>query len=53
MIVVQGIRSGDTFIPKKYNNTQGHQLYRISEILPNGEIKLQTTRAQGEYDEED
>ena len=53
MIVVQGIRSGDTFIPKKYSTTQGHQLYRITEILPNGEVKLQTTRAMGELDEDD
>lgn len=53
MIVVQGIRNGDTFIPRKYSNSQGHQLYKITEILPNGDITLQTTRAQGEYDEDD
>ena len=55
MIVVQGIRMEDTFLPKKYTNTgMAHQLYRISEISKDGtEIKLQSTRAQGEYDEED
>ena len=53
MIVVQGIRNGDTFIPRKYNDTIGHQLYKITEITPDGEIQLQSTRAQGEYDEED
>ena len=55
MIVVQGIRIDDTFIPKKYNNIGlNHQLYKISEISKDGtEIKLQSTRAQGEYDEED
>jgi DNA polymerase-3 subunit alpha len=55
MLVVQGIRMEDTFIPKKYADTgMAHQLYRISEISEDGtEIKLQSTRAQGEYDEED
>lgn len=55
MIVVQGIRMEDTFLPKKYTNTgMAHQLYRISEISKDGtEIKLQSARAQGEYDEED
>jgi len=55
MIVVQGVRMEDTFIPKKYTNTgMAHQLYKISEISKDGsEIKLQSTRAQGEYDEED
>ena len=55
MIVVQGIRMDDAFIPKKYANTgMPHQLYRITEISEDGsEIVLQSTRAQGEYDEED
>lgn len=55
MLVVQGVRMEDTFIPKKYADTgMVHQLYRISEISEDGtEIKLQSTRAQGEYDEED
>lgn len=56
MIVVQGIRSGDTFIPKKYAASGGaHQLYKITEVFPNGEIALQTERYQGgiQEDEED
>ena len=55
MIVVQGVRMEDTFVPKKYSDTgMPHQLYRISEINEDGtEIVLQSTRAQGEYDEED
>ena len=53
MLVVQGIRNGDTFITKKYNSSNGHQLYKITELLPEGDIKLQTTRAQGEYYDED
>ena len=47
MIVVQGIRSGDQFITKKYANSGGHQLYKITEVFPNGEIALQTERYQG------
>ena len=51
MIVVQGIRSGDAFIPKKYASSGGHQLYKITEVMPNGEIALQTERYQGGYEE--
>lgn len=52
MIVVQGIRSGDTFIAKKYASSGGgHQLYKITEVFPNGEIALQTERYQGGYEE--
>ena len=51
MIVVQGIRSGDQFITKKYASSGGHQLYKITEVFPNGEIALQTERYQGGYEE--
>ena len=51
MIVVQGIRSGDTFIAKKYASSGGHQLYKISEVFDNGEIVLQTERYQGGFQE--
>lgn len=47
MIVVQGIRNGDSFLAKKYASSSGHQLYKISEVLPDGEIVLQTERYQG------
>lgn len=47
MIVVQGIRSGDAFIAKKYASSGGHQLYKITEVFPNGEMALQTERYQG------
>lgn len=51
MIVVQGFRSGDNFIPRKYGN-QGHQLYKI--IGVDGEdITLQTQRKQGDAEEEE
>ena len=47
MIVVQGMRSGDNFVAKKYAASGGHQLYKITEVLPQGEIVLQTERYQG------
>ena len=52
MIVVQGIRSGDAFITKKYASSGGgHQLYKITEVFDNGEIALQTERYQGGFQE--
>ena len=50
MVVVQGMRSGDQFIAKKYASSGGHQLYKIRQVLPNGCILLQTERAKGESD---
>ena len=47
MIVVTGIRSGDDFISKKYASTGGHQLYKIDEILENGDLVLKDSRYQG------
>ena len=52
IIVIQGIRNGDSFIAKKYNSTGGHQLYKIDEVYPNGDIKLRSTRYQGELEED-
>ena len=47
MILVQGIRSGDNFIPKKYASSGGgHQLYKINEVI-DGDLVLQTERYQG------
>ena len=48
MIIVQGIRSGDTFIAKKYETSVGHQLYHILEIDKNGDLVLQNERYKGE-----
>ena len=53
MIVVQGFRSGDNFIPKKYASSGGHQLYKIDEILPDGELILKDARYQGGIEEDD
>ena len=46
-IIVQGVRMGDVFIPKKYASTSGHQLYKITEVLPDGELVLQVERYKG------
>jgi DNA polymerase-3 subunit alpha len=53
MIVVQGMRRGDEFVAKKYASSGGHQLYKISEILENGDLILQTERNKGDLEEDD
>lgn len=53
MIAVQGIRSGDNFITKKYNSVGGHQLYKIVSIDKDGDVVLQTERYKGEIEEEE
>ena len=52
MIVVTGIRNGDNFVSKKYASTGGHQLYKIDEICPNGELILKDSRYQGGIEED-
>ena len=52
MIIVQGMRSGDDFISKKYASTGGHQLYKIDAILPDGELSLKDSRYQGGIEED-
>jgi DNA polymerase-3 subunit alpha len=52
MIVVQGIRSGDDFIAKKYQSTGGHQLYRIEEIKEDGSLILADSRPSGNPEDE-
>lgn len=53
MIMVTGIRQGDDFVAKRYASTAGHTLYKISEILSNGDLLLQTERAKGELEDEE
>ena len=53
MIVIQGIRSGDNFLPKKYSSSTSEQLYKITEITPEGDIKLTHTRYQGGIEEDE
>lgn len=52
MIIVNGFRSEDGFIPKKYASTGGHQLYKIEEVLSNGDLILRDSRAQGDSEDE-
>ena len=51
MIIVQGIRSDDMFIAKKYSSSPGHQLYHITEVKSNGDLILQTERYKGDIEE--
>ena len=46
MIMVQGFRSGDNFVPKKYASSGGHQLYKIDSIDKQGDLILKTERYQ-------
>jgi DNA polymerase-3 subunit alpha len=52
MILVQGMRSGDNFIAKKYASSGGHQLYKINDII-DGDLALQTERYQGGFVEDE
>jgi DNA polymerase-3 subunit alpha len=52
MIVVMGFRSGDTFIVKKYAKDAGHQLYKIDEVMNNGDVVLRHNRYKGEEEED-
>jgi intein-encoded DNA endonuclease-like protein len=45
------MRSGDAFVAKKYSTSSGHTLYKITEVLSNGEIALQTERYKGGFEE--
>ncbi len=53
MLIVNGMRSGDNFICKKYSSTVGHQLYRITSVNKDGTVLLQDSRYQGGIEEED
>ena len=53
MIIVQGIRSGDSFIGKRYQSTPGHTLYHIDMIDKCGDLVLRDKRYQGEEEEDD
>ena len=53
MIVVQGIRSGDSFIGKRYQSTPGHTLYHIDMIDEYGDLVLRDKRYQGEEEDDE
>ena len=52
MIVVQGIRSEDNFIVKRYASSPGHQLYKIDQVNCDGTISLRNERYQGVAEED-
>ena len=45
-IMVTGFRRDDQFIGKVYSNTEGHQLYKITDVIGDS-IKLQHERKTG------
>lgn len=45
MIMLTGIRKGDSFQPKKYSRTVTHQLYKIDEVTEDGSIKIRSERS--------
>ena len=52
MIIVNGMRSGDDFISKKYASTNTHQLYKIERIVDKTGVILKDSRYQGEGENE-
>lgn len=52
MIVVQGIRRADEFVPKKYTSSTKHQLYHIDEVKADGSLVLRSERYNGEEEED-
>ena len=53
MIMVKGFRREDMFVSRNYAASPGHQLYRIIQVLPNGDLELQGERVKGEAEEDD
>ena len=51
MLVIQGMRSGDQFMAKKYASTGGHTIYKILNIDEAGDIELTSDRYQGDNNE--
>jgi DNA polymerase-3 subunit alpha len=53
LLVIQGYRRGDQFVPKKYaNSLVKHQLYKIDEIKEDGSLVLRGERAKGESEDD-
>lgn len=46
MLIINGFRRDDMFVAKKYANTQGHTVYKITEIDEKGNIKIENERGQ-------
>ena len=46
MLVINGFRRDDMFVVKKYANTQGHTIYKITDIDENGNLILENERGK-------
>ena len=46
MLVINGFRRDDQFFAKKYAKTQGHTVYKITEINENGELVIENERGK-------
>ena len=44
-LIITGFRRDDTFVCKKYSKTPGHSIYKIEEVLENGDIRIKHERA--------
>lgn len=54
MLLVQGIRRGEEFIPKKYaHKGNPHQLYRIDKVHKDGTMELRNERYKGDMEEDE
>ena len=43
-VMITGYRRDDNFVPKVYQSTDSHTLYKIDEVLPNGDLLLRSER---------
>lgn len=48
LVVLQGIRRGDSFFLKNYKRSAYHQLYKITEIHSNGTVEMTNDRVDNE-----
>ena len=54
MLLIQGIRRGEEFIPKKYaHKGNPHQLYRIDKVHKDGTMELRNERFKGDMEEDE
>lgn len=53
MVLCHGMRQDDIFMCKTYKNSpMKHELYKITEILPNGKVNVQKERPTGQEEED-
>ena len=46
MLVINGFRRDDMFVAKKYGKTEGHTIYKITNINENGDIVIENERGK-------